>query len=57
MLFLITSVYFTQIEPIRDPITKKTVKRDLSDSDFEDADRNLVIVYAGSHGVQPDGKS
>ena len=54
MLTIITAIYCSQREPVRDPITKKIVERKISDSDFEDADRKLVIVYAGNNRVLPD---
>jgi hypothetical protein len=57
MLTVITAIYSAQRVPVRDPITKKIVKRQVSDSDFEDADRTLVIVYAGNNRTLPDWNS
>ena len=57
MLIIITATYCVEPEPIYDPITKKLVERDFSDCVFEDGGRKLVIVYAGSNRVLPDGDS
>jgi hypothetical protein len=48
----ITTIYFAHLETLRDPVTGKIIKKELSD--VENADRKVVVVYAGSSRMAPD---
>ena len=51
----ITTIYFAHLEPTRDPVTGKTIEKELSD--LEKAERKVVVVYAGSNRVLAEGRS
>ncbi len=48
-MLTITTIYFAHLEPTRDPVTGETIKKELSD--LEQAERKIVVVYAGSNHV------
>lgn len=48
-MLTITTIYFANLQAIRDPLSNKVVKRELSD--LENAERKVVVVYAGSGRV------
>ena len=48
-----TTIYFANLEAIRDPLTNKIIKNELSD--LKAAERKIVIVYAGSTRDQRSG--
>ena len=53
-MLVITTIYFTRLEPVRDPVTGKLVER--NPSELEHADRKVVVVYQGtSHGATEGG--
>jgi len=45
-MLIISTIYFANLEAIRDPLTDKVITNEISD--LESADRKLVVVYAGS---------
>jgi len=45
-MLTITTIYFANLEAIRDPLTDKVIKNEVSD--LEGAERKIVVVYAGS---------
>jgi hypothetical protein len=58
-MLTITTIYFANLEAVKDPLTNKTLKNEVSD--LEDAERKLVVVYAGSSrdrrsGVRDQGR-
>ena len=53
-MLTITTIYFANLEAVRDPLTNKTVEKELSDLDG--ADRKVVVVYAGSNHPAPRQK-
>jgi hypothetical protein len=50
-MLIISTIYFANLEAIRDPLTNKVIKNELSD--LESAERKIVVVYAGSNRVAP----
>ena len=52
-MLTITTIYFANLEAIRDPLTNKMIKKEVSD--LEDAERKVVVVYAGSSRVPIEG--
>jgi len=52
-MLTITTIYFANLEADRDPLTGKIIKKELSD--LENADRKLVVMYAGSGRDQRSG--
>jgi hypothetical protein len=48
-MLTITTIYFAHLEPTRDPVSGKTIPKELSD--LENAERKVVVVYAGSGSV------
>lgn len=52
-MLTITTIYFANLEAIRDPLTNKIIKNELSD--LEGAERKVVVVYAGSGRDQRSG--
>jgi len=52
-MLTITTIYFANLEAIRDPLTHKIIKNELSD--LEGAERKVVVVYAGSARDQRSG--
>ncbi len=52
-MLTITTIYFANLEAIRDPLTNKIIKNELSDLDG--AERKIVVVYAGSARDQRSG--
>jgi hypothetical protein len=58
-MLTITTIYFANLEAIKDPLTNKILKNEVSD--LEGAERKVVVVYAGSardqrSGVQDQGQ-
>jgi hypothetical protein len=53
MMLTVTTIYFANLEAVKDPLTGKTIKKEVSD--LEGAERNIVIVYAGSTRDQKSG--
>jgi len=53
-MLTITTIYFANLEAVKDPMTDKVVKKELSD--LEGAERKIVIVYAGSNRVSSEGR-
>ena len=49
----ITTIYYAQLEPERDPVTGKIKERKVSD--LEGIGRKLVLVFQGTNRVLPDG--
>jgi hypothetical protein len=45
-MLIISTIYFANLEAIRDPLTDRVITNEISD--LESADRKLVVVYAGS---------
>lgn len=45
-MLTITTIYFANLESIKDPLTNKVIRQEVSD--LEGADRSVVVVYAGS---------
>ena len=54
-MLTITTIYFAHLEPIHDPVTGKTIEKELSD--LEKAERKVVVVYAGSNRVLTEGRT
>ena len=52
-MLTITTIYFANLEAVRDPLTNKTIKNEFSD--LEGAERNVIVVYAGSARDQRSG--
>jgi hypothetical protein len=52
-MLTITTIYFANLEAVRDPLTNKIIKKEVSD--LEDAERKVVVVYAGSSHVPTEG--
>ena len=52
-MLTITTICFADLEAIRDPLTNKIIKKEVSD--LEEAERNVVVVYAGSSRVPIEG--
>jgi hypothetical protein len=52
-MLTITTIYFADLEPVKDPLSGKTIKNEVSD--LEGAERKIVIVYAGSNRDQRSG--
>ena len=52
-MLTITTIYFANLEAVRDPLTNKTIKNGVSD--LEGAERNVIVVYAGSARDQRSG--
>jgi len=52
-MLTITTIYFANLEAVRDPLTNKIIKKEVSD--LEDAERKVVVVYAGSNHVPTEG--
>lgn len=48
-MLTITTIYFAHLEPTRDPVNGEIIPKELSD--LEDAERRVVVVYAGSSRV------
>ena len=46
MMLTITTIYFANLEAVRDPLSGKIIKNEVSD--LEGAERKVVVVYAGS---------
>jgi nickel-dependent lactate racemase len=53
-MLTITTIYFANLEAIREPLTNKIIQKELSD--LENAERKVVIVYAGSSRVPTEGR-
>jgi len=49
IMLTVTTIYFANLEPIRDPLMHEVIKNEISD--LESAERNVVVVYAGSSRV------
>lgn len=45
-MLTVTTIYFADLEAVRDPLTNEIIKNEVSD--LEGADRKIVVVYAGS---------
>jgi hypothetical protein len=54
-MHIISTIYFANLEAIRDPLTDKIIKNEISD--LESAERKVVVVYAGSARAQRSGVS
>jgi hypothetical protein len=52
-MLTITTIYFANLQAIRDPLTNKIIQNELSD--LEGAERKIVVVYAGSNRVPTEG--
>jgi len=52
-MLTVTTIYFANLEAIREPLTNKIIKKELSD--LEHAERKVVVVYAGSGRVATEG--
>lgn len=52
-MLTITTIYFANIEALRDPLTNKIIKNELTD--LEGAERDVIVVYAGSSKDQRSG--
>jgi hypothetical protein len=52
-MLTITTIYFANLEAVKDPLTEKVTKKEVSD--LEGAERKVVIVYAGSNRVSNEG--
>lgn len=52
-MLIISTIYFANLEAIRDPLTNKVIKNEVSD--LEGAERKVVVVYAGSPRDQRSG--
>ena len=52
-MLTITTIYFANLEAIRDPLSNKIIKNEVSD--LEGAERKVVVVYAGSSHVPTEG--
>ena len=53
-MLTITTIYFASLEAITDPLTNKIIKKEVAD--LENAERKIVIVYAGSNRVPTEGR-
>lgn len=51
-MLIVSTIYFAHLETTRDPVTGKIIKKELSD--LENAERKIVVVYAGSSRLVPD---
>jgi len=49
-MLTITTIYFANLEAIKDPLTNKILKNEVSD--LEGAERKVVVVYAGSAEIK-----
>jgi hypothetical protein len=52
-MLIISTIYFANLEAVENPLTNKTIKREVSD--LEGAERKLVVVYAGNARDQRSG--
>lgn len=52
-MLTVTTIYFANLEAIKDPLTGKMTKNEVSD--LEGAERKIVIVYAGNTRDQRSG--
>lgn len=52
-MLTITTIYFANLEPLRDPLTNKIIRNELTD--LEGAKRDVIVVYAGSSKDQKSG--
>jgi hypothetical protein len=55
MMLTITTIYFANLETVKDPLTGKTIKNEVSD--LEDAERKIIVVYAGAARETSEGRS
>ena len=52
-MLTITTIYFANLETLRDPLTNKIIRNELTD--LEGAERDVIVVYAGSSKDQKSG--
>ena len=48
-MLIITTIYFTKLEPVREPATGRIIEREVSD--LAGAEREIVSVHQGSSRV------
>jgi len=54
-MLIVTSIYFSKLEPVHDAATGKAMERNIAD--LKDIHRNLVSVYQGTNRLHPiDGE-
>lgn len=54
-MLILTTIYYAEPEPKRDPLTGKRVEK--KPADLQDASRKVVSVYQGTNKVLPAGNS
>ena len=54
-MLTITTIYFAHLEPTRDPVSGEIIPKELSD--LEDAERKVIVVYAGSNRIPAERRT